>query len=291
MVTEVLACLAPVSGSLIVDATLGLGGHGAAILDRSAPGGKLIGFEWDQQAADLAAERLRGYGDRVRIIRSSYADLAGELDRRNIQAVDGILADLGVSSLQLDQGERGFSFRTDAPLDMRMNRDLSTTAADIIARGEEAELADILFHYGEERQARRIARHLVRAREKAPIRTTGQLARLVEEAIPLRFHPRRIHPATRTFQGLRIAVNRELDNLVRLLREAPEKLRPGGRFCLITFHSLEDRIVKHHFKEDARLRPDPTGPLEPAREEIRRNPRARSARLRCACKREAEAEK
>lgn len=282
MVDEVLTCLAPESERLYVDGTLGLGGHARAILEASAPDGHLIGFEWDREAAICAAERLAGFGDRVRVIRASYADLLSELQVAGVETIDGLLVDLGVSSLQIDRGARGFSFRADAPLDMRMNRDLEVTAADLIAERDEQELADILYYYGEERQARRIARFICEARKTEPIRTTVQLAELVKRAVPGRFHPDRIHVATRTFQALRIAVNRELDNLVRLLNDGPEVLKPGARFCVITFHSLEDRIVKQAFRQDRRLRVLTRKPVEPGAEERALNPRARSARLRGA---------
>ena len=282
MVREVLECLSPRSGGVYVDATLGLGGHTRAILEAAAPSGRVIGFEWDAQAAAIARQRLGEFGERIQIIPESYAGLAGALDRIGQERVDGIIADLGVSSLQLDRHDRGFSFQAEAPLDMRMDQRLSVTAADILARASEEELADIFYHYGEERQARPIARMIVGQRKTAPLRTTLDLARLVEQAVPKRFHPRRIHPATRVFQALRIAVNRELDNLDRLLTDAPARLKPGGRFCLIAFHSLEDRMVKLRFKRDPRLAPAGRGPVVPGPEEVKDNPRARSARLRCA---------
>jgi len=291
LVDEVLCCLAPVSGGLYVDATLGLGGHTAAILDASAPAGRVIGFEWDPQAMRLARQRLEPYGDRVVFVDRSYADLAPALQELGMGRVDGILADLGVSSLQLDNGGRGFSFRVDAPLDMRMDPQRGMDAATLLARASEEELADIFYHFGEERQARRIAAHLCDRRKQQPIRTTGQLAALVAEAVPKRFHPDRIHVATKVFQGLRIAVNRELDNLHTLLRTGPEWLRPQGRFAVIAFHSLEDRMVKQAFRRDTRLDVVTRKPVRPAAEEIQRNPRARSALLRCAARRGEEKEK
>jgi len=284
MLGEVLDCLQPDTNGLYVDGTLGLGGHGLAILEKSAPMGRLVGFEWDREAAAYAADRLAGFKERVRIIRASYADLLQELEKIGVESVDGLLVDLGVSSLQFDRGARGFSFQVDAPLDMRMNQDLKVTAADIIARSNEGELADILYHYGEERQARRIARFICEARAVEPVRTTFQLANLIKKAVPRRFYPDKIHVATRTFQALRIAVNRELDNLVRLLKDGPEALNPGGRFCVITFHSLEDRIVKQAFRKDRRLELLTKKPVEPGVDEIAVNPRARSARLRGAIK-------
>lgn len=279
---EVIEYLRPVSGGRYVDATLGLGGHAQRILEASAPGGILVGLEWDDQALDLARERLAGFGSRVRTFRSSYADMAAVLRREGLMAIDGLLLDLGVSSLQLDRPDRGFSFREDAPLDMRMDRRQRETAAGMIARLTQEELADIFYNYGEERQARRIAARLVQARENGPIETTGQLAALVASAIPKQYHPRTKHVATRVFQALRIAVNREMDNLVRVLADAPSVLVTGARVGVITFHSIEDRIVKQAFTANSAYRVVTRKPVEPSREEIARNPRARSAKLRVA---------
>ncbi|MDY0349655.1 MAG: 16S rRNA (cytosine(1402)-N(4))-methyltransferase RsmH [Desulfobulbaceae bacterium] len=279
---EVIAYLRPVSGGRYVDATLGLGGHAKRILEASAPHGILVGLEWDNQAIEPARRRLAPFGNRVRIIRATYTELAAVLRREGMMEIDGLLLDLGVSSLQLDRPERGFSFREDAPLDMRMDRRLPETAADMIARLSQEELADIFYNYGEERQARRIAARLVQARESGPIETTGQLAALVGAAIPKKYHPPGKHVATRVFQALRIAVNRELDNLVKVLAEAPVVLAPGGRIGVITFHSIEDRIVKHALAGNPAYRVVTRKPVEPSREEIARNPRARSAKLRVA---------
>jgi 16S rRNA (cytosine1402-N4)-methyltransferase len=286
MTDEVLSCLQPENGGLYVDGTLGLGGHSQAVLEASAPSGRVIGFEWDRDAAELAADRLKSFTDRITIIHASYADMATELLNLGVEGIDGLLIDLGVSSLQLDSADRGFSFQVDAPLDMRMNLDLQMNAADILARSTEEELADIFYHYGEERQARRIAAHICKVRKSSPVRTTGQLAHLVASAVPRRFHPEKIHVATRVFQALRIAVNRELDNLVRLLAEAPKFLRPGAVFCVITFHSLEDRIVKQAFRKDERLKAVQKRPVRAQDEEITVNPRARSAKLRSALRTE-----
>ena len=282
LVTELLRHLQPGSGGLYVDATLGLGGHAEAVLSASAPDGRLVGFEWDREAAKQAEERLAVFGERFRLVRASYADIAAELGRLHVEAVDGLVADLGVSSLQLDRRERGFSFQADAPLDMRMDNRSGPTAADLLAGLTEEQLADIFYHYGEERQARRIARFLVRAREEQPVTTTGRLAAIVASAVPRRYHPGKIHVATRVFQGLRIAVNRELDNLARLLADVPALLTPGARICVITFHSLEDRIVKQAFAANPAWTVITRRPLQPAADEIRQNPRARSARLRVA---------
>lgn len=234
LLDEVLHWLQPRDSGLYVDATLGLGGHSQAILTASAPGGRVVGFEWDDQAAAMARKNLAAYGDRIQVVAASYVQLQAELSRLNIDGVDGLLADLGVSSLQLDKGERGFSFQVDAPLDMRMDRSRQVRAATLLAELSEAQLADLLYYYGEERQARRIARHLAQVRQREPIERTLQLAHLVAEAIPKKYHPRRVHVATKTFQALRIAVNGELDNIRALLATAPALLKPGGCMVIIT---------------------------------------------------------
>jgi 16S rRNA (cytosine1402-N4)-methyltransferase len=282
LLEEVLAALGPISGGLYVDGTLGIGGHAEAILQHSAPNGRLVGFEWDEQAAALATERLQQFGQRFVLVPGSYADSAALLQQVGVSRVDGMIIDLGVSSLQLDQTERGFSFRRDAALDMRMDRRRGKTAAQLVATLSEQELADIFFHYGEERQARRIAAHLVQERQKEPVVTTGKLAEIVAAAIPKKFHPKKIHVATKVFQALRIAVNRELDNLVRLLDDAPQFLVQGARICIITFHSLEDRIVKRAFQENPKYMPFSGRPTQATQREIINNPRARSAKLRVA---------
>ncbi len=279
---EVLAWLHPGADGLYVDATLGLGGHAQSILERSAPTGRLVGFEWDEEAAEKAAQRLQPFADRVRIVRASYADLVPELGKLKVSGIDGLVADLGVSSLQLDRAERGFSFRSDSELDMRMDQRKPLTAAELVARLSEEQLADIFYHYGEERQARRIARYLVRARQTESVTTTKRLAEVVAEAVPRKDHPTKVHVATKVFQALRIAVNGELDNLTRLLATAPEVLRLGARICCITFHSLEDRIVKQTFADNPSYRVLTKRPVEPSVEEVARNPRARSAKLRVA---------
>lgn len=279
---EVLEYLKPESGKVYVDGTLGLGGHAFSILRATEPDGKVVGFEWDDQAAKLAAQRLEVFGRRLCLIRESYAQLLAGLEQHGIETIDGLLLDLGTSSLQLDTGERGFSFQIDAPLDMRMDRSQQETAAKLVNRLSKDELADIFYNYGEERQARRIAAHLVKAREKGPIETTRQLAELVAWAIPRKYHPRKKHVATKVFQALRIAVNRELDNLVRILTDAPSVLASGGRICVITFHSLEDRIVKQSFVNNPAYRVVTSKPVGPAASEVAVNPRARSAKLRVA---------
>jgi len=281
LLEEVLEGLQPVSGGVYVDGTLGLGGHTRAILERTKPDGRVVGFEWDVDAVKAGPD-LSGYGDRFTLIHGSYADLVQELSQRNLHAIDGLIADLGVSSLQLDRADRGFSFRADSALDMRMDQRRPLDAAHLLAQAPEEQLADIFYHYGEERQARRIARFIVQARQQAPITTTGQLAAIVADAVPRKFHPPKIHVATKVFQALRIAVNGELDNLSRLLNTAPQVLAPGARVAIITFHSLEDRIVKQIFQQNPAYRVISKRPVEPTDQEMQRNPRARSAKLRVA---------
>ena len=279
---EVLEWLKPRPEALYVDGTLGLGGHTQAILEHASSTSRVIGFEWDEEAAAATGRHLADFGERVQIVRASYADVVPELERMGIVAVDGLIADLGVSSLQLDRAERGFSFRTDNALDMRMDRRKPLTAAALIAQASEDQLADIFYHYGEERQARRIARFIAEARIEAPVVTTGRLAAIVAEAVPRKYHPPKVHVATKVFQALRIAVNGELDNLSRLLATAPQVLAKGARICIITFHSLEDRIVKQAFQQNSAYAVLSKRPIVPSAEEMRRNPRARSAKLRVA---------
>ena len=285
LVAEVISHLAPARGGLFVDCTLGAGGHTRALLDAGAT--RVLGFDRDRTALALAAETLQDRLDRVEMVHADYRSLAAALDARGIASVDGgILADLGVSSMQLDDAERGFSFRADAPLDMRMDRDSGLTAAALLQTVDEAALADIIYEFGEERFSRRIARGIVRAREAGPIETTGQLAAIVRRAVPTRGW-QRIDPATRTFQALRIWVNRELEGLDAFIRLAVSRLLAGARLAIIAFHSLEDRIVKHTFRALAQA-PDPLvalitrRPIEASEDEIARNPRARSAKLRVA---------
>ena len=284
LLDEVLQYLDPVPGGLYVDGTLGLGGHTAAILSRCAPDGRVIAFEWDEAAIELSRKRLVGFGSRLTIIRSNFAEIVVGLEGLGIDQVDGVLIDIGLSSLQLDRGGRGFSFQRDEPLDMRMDIRQDTTAASLLASCSEEQLADIFFYFGDEYQARPIAAEIVRAREKDPIRTTRQLAGLVAAAVPRRFHPKRIHVATKVFQALRIAVNTELENLARILDEAVPLLKPGARLCVISFHSLEDRIVKRKFRQNKQLEILTAKPVMPRAEEMEDNPRSRSARLRVACK-------
>ncbi len=284
MTAEALEFLQPARGGLFVDCTVGLGGHARALLEAGAT--RIIGFDRDADALSHAADVLAPWHDRVELVHADYRSLDEVLDARRIERVDGALADLGVSSLQFDAPGRGFSFQRDEPLDMRMDRSVGETAADLVARSTERELADAIFQYGEERFSRRIARAIVGARSESPIVTTGQLASIVRRVVPRR-GSFRIDPATRTFQALRIWVNRELDGLDRFLESAARRLRAGARLVVITFHSLEDRIVKHTFRalhqSDTPLVDVLTKkPVVPGDDEIERNPRARSAKLRAA---------
>lgn len=282
LVAEVLAYLAPVDGGIYVDGNLGLGGHSARILEQCKPSGKVIGFDWDAAALALAKERLVPFGERLIAIHRNFALLKETLFELGIAAVDGILLDLGLSSFQLEAGGRGFSFQVSEPLDMRMDQRVAKTAADWVNKATEEELADIFFYYGEERQARRIARFLVEERRREMIATTDQLVRIIECAVPRRFRPKKIHVATKVFQALRIAVNSELDNLQKILQEGPELIRPGGRFCVISFHSLEDRMVKRSMLNHQCLNVLTRKPVIPGVVEIGQNPRSRSAKLRVA---------
>ena len=282
---ETMDWLDPRPGGLYVDGTLGMGGHSEAILQCSAPDGRLLALEWDEAAIALSRERLQGFGDRLTIVRENFAALPQVLERLGVAEIDGLLIDIGLSSLQLDRGERGFSFQKDEYLDMRMDQRRSETAADILARAGAEELADILYYYGDEQQARPIARAIVAARAQGPIMKSAQLASVVAHAVPRRFHPKKIHVATKTFQALRVAVNRELENLGAILDGAIPFLAPGARFCVITFHSLEDRLVKRKFREHADLEVLTSRPVQAGARELARNPRARSAKLRVAARR------
>jgi len=284
MRAEVVAALAPARGGLFVDGTVGLGGHASALLEAGST--RLIGIDRDAEALAIARDRLASWGERVELVHGDYRRFPAVLDAQGIDRVDGILADLGVSSLQLDAAGRGFSFQRDEPLDMRMDRSAGPTAADLIAALPEQELADVIFRFGEERYSRRIARAIVEARGRQPIATTGELAALVRRAVPRRgYSP--IHPATRTFQALRIRVNTELEGLDRFVEDACRRLAPGGRVAVIAFHSLEDRVVKHTLRrlaadETMELRLLTRKPQRPTEAEVAANPRSRSAHLRAA---------
>ena len=283
MVAEVLEHLEPSRGGLFIDCTVGLGGHARALLEGGAS--RLIGLDRDPAAVDAARSALSGFGDRVDLVHADYRRLNAVLDERGVTNVDGVLVDLGVSSMQLDAPDRGFSFRQDAPLDMRMDTTAGPTAAEAIREVDERTLADVIYEFGEERHSRRVARAIVAARVQAPIETTGRLADVVRRAIPRKGYSR-IDPATRTFQAIRIWVNRELEGLDAFLGDAARRLAVDGRMVVITFHSLEDRIAKHTLRalqnEDFGLRIRTKRPVVPGEAEIERNPRARSAKLRAA---------
>jgi len=282
MVAEVLEHLAPERGGVFVDCTVGLGGHTKALIEAGAS--SVIGLDRDPSALAAARVVLAPYASRVQLIHSDYRRLGTVLDGLGVVAVDGLLADLGVSSMQLDAPGRGFSFRRDEPLDMRMDTTTGLTAAEMIREADERTLADVIYEFGEERQSRRIARAIASVRTRAPITTTGQLADVVRHAIPKRGYTR-IDPATRTFQAIRIWVNRELEGLDLFLADAARRLRAEGRMAVISFHSLEDRIVKHTLRSlqtAGTLSIRTKRPLVSSEAEIERNPRARSAKLRAA---------
>ncbi|MFH0753168.1 MAG: 16S rRNA (cytosine(1402)-N(4))-methyltransferase RsmH [Candidatus Omnitrophota bacterium] len=283
MPLEVDEALALRPGSVVVDATLGLGGHSLLMAEKIGPQGHLIGIDQDEAAIMIAKSRLQDFTGRLDIVKSNFCRINEVLLGLGVASVDAVLFDLGVSSMQFDSPERGFSFRAEGPLDMRMDVQGAVTAEDIVNDASEKELADLIFQYGEERFARRIARHLVAARAGERIATTTRLADIVLRSLPRGYQRDRLHPATRTFQALRIAVNRELDVLPEALALAFSSLKPGGRMAVISFHSLEDRIVKAAFKTlsrqgDAVLMTKK--PLIPAETEAADNPRARSAKLR-----------
>ncbi len=279
LLEEVLAWLDPRPGGLYVDATVGTGGHAEAILERILPGGRLLGLDRDPEAIAVAQRRLSRFGEAVTLVQANFQDLRAVLQRFGIERVQGVLMDLGVSSLQLMRPHRGFSFSLPGPLDMRMDPSAPVRAADLVNRLPERELAALLRRYGEEPFAARIAREIVRRR---PLHTTQELRDAVLHAVPRKAWPRRVVVATRTFQALRIAVNEELEALERALPQVGEILAPGGRLVVISFHSLEDRIVKHFLRRADLLRVLTPKPVRPSPEEVRRNPRARSARLRAA---------
>ncbi len=284
MTREVLAFLQPEKGGVFVDCTLGMGGHARALVEAGAT--KVIGLDRDAAALAIAAGHLGPCGDRVELVHSDYRAFESVLDARGIDRIDGALADMGMSSYQLEAEGRGFSFQRDDALDMRMDASAGPTAADLLRDSAESDIADAIYQFGEERFSRRIARAIVQVRESSPVQTTGQLAAIVRRAVPRRGYSR-IDPATRTFQALRIWVNRELENVDKFLRAVARRLKTGARLVVITFHSLEDRIVKHTLRalaqaEDARIRVLTKKPITPQPEELERNPRARSAKLRAA---------
>lgn len=297
MQREALASLQCKPGGVYVDATVGLGGHSLAILEKIQPGGLLVGIDRDKESLEKAAYRLKSFAHSYRLLHDNYKNLPLILNNLAVKPVDGILIDLGVSSYQLLSAERGFSFQSDEMLDMRMDRTQQWTAADLVNNLPESELADIIYRYGEERLSRRIASAIVQERGRTPITRCSQLADVISRVIRVRGH-QTIHPATRTFQALRIAVNEELEGLEEFLSEAFSFLKPGGRIVVIAFHSLEDRIVKRTFRrlagqcvcdappELCRCPREALGqlltsrPMTPGPEELAANPRARSARMR-----------
>ena len=297
LLDEVVAGLQARPGGYFVDCTVGLGGHAAAILEQISPSGRFLGIDADPDAIKISKDRLSDYGETVTLVNDNFTNLEAICERYHFHPVDGIVFDLGLSSLQLDTAERGFSFHLDAPLDMRFNPEQGLTASDIVNRFSEQELAKLIERYGEERHSRRIARYIARNR---PITTTAELAQLVQQASAASSRRSRIHPATRTFMALRIAVNSELQNLELALKQTPNLLRPGGRLAVISYHSLEDRIVKQFMRYAASTCVCPPGTIicrcghvptlklisrkviKPTTLEIESNPRSRSARLRIA---------
>lgn len=281
MPTEVVALLAPSRGGVFVDCTVGMGGHARLLLEAGAT--RLIGFDRDLDALALARDTLSPWAGRVELIHADYREVVRVLDERGIDRVAGALADLGLSSMQLDRPGRGFSFQRDEPLDMRMDTSAGPTAADLIADADEVELADVIYQFGEERRSRAVARAIVAARASRRISTTGDLASIVRRVVG-RGSWQRIDPATRTFQAIRIWVNKELDGLDEFLRALSGRLAEGARFAVVTFHSLEDRPVKHVFRELVHGAQGYSAltkkPIVAGEEEIRQNPRARSAKLR-----------
>ncbi len=300
LLREIVEYLNVKPGGTYVDATLGGGGHSLEILKRLDTKGRLIGIDRDPFALKISRERLAAYSDRTILLHGNFKNIKSLLGDRNITHVDGIVMDLGVSSFQLDKGERGFSYMQDAPLDMRMDRGQPLDAKEIVNSYDEADLTSIISTFGEERWAKRIAQFIVRGRDRAPIETTGQLVSIIKAAIPASARRRGPHPAKRTFQALRIAVNDELEILEDAIKDGVQLLKTGGRICVITFHSLEDRKIKRTFRE---LENPCTCPPEipicvcekkpiikiinrklivPDKDEIHKNPRSRSAGLRVA---------
>ena len=284
LLDEVRELLQPARGGTFVDCTLGLGGHARMVLEHGAA--RVIGIDRDPDALALAQAALESFRDRTTFVHDDYRNLAAVLDAAGVQTVSGVLADLGVSSMQLDSEGRGFSFRRDEPLDMRMDRTRGETAAALLDRADETELADVIYRFGEERRSRQVARAIVAARQRAPIETTARLAEIVRRAVAARGW-QRIDPATRTFQALRIWVNGELDGLDSFIGSAASRLQAGGRLAVIAFHSLEDRVVKHTLRslsqgDGATLRVLTKHPIVAGQAEAAANPRARSAKLRGA---------
>jgi 16S rRNA (cytosine1402-N4)-methyltransferase len=298
MLDEVITHLDIKPGGIYVDGTLGGAGHAFEVCKRLGEDGRFVGIDQDADAIAASTKRLEPFGDKVRIVRSNYSDMAGVLKELGISKVDGITLDLGVSSYQLDNEVRGFTYREDAPLDMRMDDRQEITAETVVNEYTKEQLAQVIAKYGEDKFARNIAKHIVEEREKEPIRTTGRLAEIVDGSIPMKFKKQGGHPAKRTFQAIRIEVNQELGVLENNIGDMIDLLAPGGRFCIITFHSLEDRIVKNAFRQaqDPCVCPPDfpvcvcgrqskgkvltRKPLLPSEQEMTQNPRSKSAKLR-----------
>ena len=298
LLEETVDGLAIKPDGIYVDGTLGGGGHAFEVCSRLNEQGRFIGIDQDAAAIEAASERLRDFGEKVTIIRSNYCEMKSRLHEIGVDKVDGIVIDLGVSSYQLDTAERGFSYRVDAPLDMRMDQRQQLTAREIVNTYSEADLFRVIRDYGEDKFAKNIAKHIVIERQKAPIETTGQLNEIIRRAIPMKFQKTAGHPSKRTFQAIRIELNRELDVLRESLDDMIEMLNPGGRICIITFHSLEDRIVKSAFRKNENPCTCPSHfpvcvcgnvskgkvitrkPILPSEEELEYNSRSKSAKLR-----------
>ncbi len=298
LLEETVDGLAVKPDGIYVDGTLGGGGHAFEVCSRLNEQGRFIGIDQDAAAIEAASERLRGFGEKVTIIRSNYCEMKSRLHEIGVDKVDGIVIDLGVSSYQLDTAERGFSYRVDAPLDMRMDQRQQLTAREIVNTYSESDLYRVIRDYGEDKFAKNIAKHIVMERQKAPIETTGQLNEIIRHAIPMKFQKTSGHPSKRTFQAIRIELNRELEVLRESLDDMIEMLNPGGRICIITFHSLEDRIVKSAFRKNENPCTCPTHfpvcvcgnvskgkvitrkPILPSEEELEYNSRSKSAKLR-----------
>jgi 16S rRNA (cytosine1402-N4)-methyltransferase len=282
MCSELASYLKLDKGLTILDCTVGSAGHAEAILKQIGPRGRLVGIDQDAQALEAAESRLEGFANRT-LVQGNFRNIDGILKQLNLEQVDGVIFDLGVSSLQLDSAARGFSMKQDGPLDMRMDRNSRLSAFDLVNFLPQEGLSDIFRKYGQERWHNRIARAIIRERKKSVILSTGRLADLVRRVVPLKYT--RIHPATRIFQALRIAVNDELEALQEALKKCVKHIKPGARVCVISFHSLEDRIVKNQFRQfakEGKLKLITKKPLRPTQEEVLANPRARSARLRVA---------
>jgi len=285
MLKEVINYLNLSAGKTIVDATVGTGGHTEAIIKKIMPQGRLVGIDRDCESLKVVSQRLGELAENCDLIYGNFRDLDKILEGLNIKKIDGILFDLGISSFQLDDAQRGFSFQKDGPLDMRLDRNSYISAYDLVNNLNEDEISSLLWNFGQERWHNRIARFLVRKREKSPIATTTELSNVIVEAIPARYRHYRIHPATRTFQAMRIAVNRELEVLEEAINKAIDLLSRKSRICVISFHSLEDRIVKFTFRKEAasgKIRIITPKPLFPTFEEVRNNPGSRSSKIRVA---------